>query len=135
PLPLQSKSWISVPLAVPPPLVSMHLPSARSDPSALSQVQFCAALPLHVKSWIAVPLAVPASASSTHSPPSPKIGPSPRYFTLTTDGVSKAKPASIDWARRRYCPSAQLSGAALPVGRPSAKQEELALSQTCSGTK
>ena len=89
PVPLQSQSWICVPLAVPPPVTSMHLPRARSVPSPLFHAQLCALVPLHVQIWIAVPLFVPAPASSMHFPPLPRIGPAPRYFALTTDGVSR----------------------------------------------
>ena len=38
-------SWIGVPLASAPPAGSMHLPIARSVPSALN-VHFCASVPL-----------------------------------------------------------------------------------------
>src|SRR5262249_27630977 len=116
-------------------MTSIHLPRTRSVPSPLFHAQFCALVPLHVQIWIGVPLFALAPASSRHLPPLPRIGVAPRYFALTTDGVSRLYPASIDWARRRDWPSAELSGEALPVGRPSSKQETFDRSQICSATK
>src|ERR1700730_17482242 len=89
PVPLQSQSWICVPLAVPPPVTSMHLSKIRSVPSPLLHVQLCAVVALHVQIWISAPLFVPAPASSMHLPLFPTIAPAPRYFALTTDGVSR----------------------------------------------
>src|ERR1019366_8314316 len=89
PVPLQSKSWTRVPLTVAPLVTSMHLPSTRSVPSPLFQVQLCALVPLQAKIWIALPLAVTALASSMHLLAMPRIGPAPRYLALTTEGVSR----------------------------------------------
>ena len=64
-------------------------PENPSVPSSLFLVQLWALVPLHVQIWIAVLLFVLALASSMHLPPLPKIGPAPRYFALTTGGVSR----------------------------------------------
>src|SRR5271157_2685546 len=84
-----SQSWTGVPVAVAPPVTSIHLLSARSVPSPLFQAQLCAPVPLQVKIWIAAPLSVLPPVSSMHLPAAPRIGPAPRYFALTTDGVSR----------------------------------------------
>ena len=89
PVPLQSQSWIRVPLPMPPPVTSIHLSKTRSVPSALLHVQLCALEALHAQIWTAVPLFVLPPASSMHLPLSPTIGPAPRYFASTTDGVSR----------------------------------------------
>jgi hypothetical protein len=62
--------------------------SERSAPSSLVQVRLCAAVPMQAKSWIAVPFSLFAPASSMHLPVAPRIGPAPRYFAVTTDGLS-----------------------------------------------
>src|SRR6266508_499507 len=74
PVPLQSHSCTLVPLAVPPEVMSMHLPRACSVP-LVATVQRWALVPLHVHSCTAVPLAGLAPATSTHLPPMPVICP------------------------------------------------------------
>jgi hypothetical protein len=74
-LPLQVYSCTSVPLAVPPPSMSRHLPSARNVPP--TRLHRCATVPLQVYSWIFVWSAVPALSTSRHLPPVPRIGPPP----------------------------------------------------------
>ena len=54
PVPLQSNSCISVPLVIAPPVTSMHLPSARSIPLPLFQVQLCAPLWFQVSIWFSL---------------------------------------------------------------------------------
>src|SRR5215211_1066090 len=74
PVPLHCHSWMRVPLAMPLPATSMHLPRARMVPS-LASVQVCAAVPLQVQSWMGVPSAVPLLRTSTHLPARPVIRP------------------------------------------------------------
>src|SRR5882757_9533179 len=73
PVPLQVNNCTFVPLAVPAPATSRHLPrDCRVLPET---VHDWAAVPLHVNSWIWVPSAGFAPATSTHLPPMPVIWP------------------------------------------------------------
>src|SRR6187551_1659373 len=65
PEPLRVQSCALVPLAVPPPATSRHLPSAFTGPLAVT-----------VQRWATVPL----PATSRHLPASPTIGPVPPGF-------------------------------------------------------
>ncbi len=99
-VPLQVQSWIFVPSAVPPPLTSRHLPSARSvDPV---RVQLCDAVPLQVYSWIWVPSAVAPLRTSRHLPASPTTGPVPVPPPLVLNvNASRSKSAPVPPAKVR----------------------------------
>src|SRR6201996_9631772 len=75
PVLLQSYRSTVVPSAVPPPLMSMHLPSACSVLPAWTTVHCCALVPLQVYTWTGVKFAVFAPRTSTHRPPYPVIWP------------------------------------------------------------
>jgi hypothetical protein len=75
PVLLQSYRSTVVPLAVPPPLISMHLPSAWSVLPAWTTVHCWAFVPLHVYTWTGVKSVLFAPLTSTHSPWYPVIGP------------------------------------------------------------
>src|SRR5580692_10245583 len=75
PVLLQSYRSTVVPSAVPPPLMSMHLPSACRVLPASTTVHCWASVPLQVYTWTGVKSAVLAPLTSTHSPSYPVIGP------------------------------------------------------------
>src|ERR1022692_936267 len=58
-----------VPSAVPPPLMSMHLPKACSVLPAWTTVHCWALVPLQVYTWTGVKFALLAPRTSTHRPP------------------------------------------------------------------
>ena len=65
---LQSYRSTVVPLAVPPPLMSKHLPSACRVLPAWTTVHCWALVPLQVYTWTGVKLAELAPRTSTHRP-------------------------------------------------------------------
>src|SRR5579859_2223975 len=77
PVPLQSYRSTVVPFWVPPPLMSMHLPSACRVLPACTTVHCWALVPLQVYTWTGVKLVEFAPRTSTHRPWNPVIGPVP----------------------------------------------------------